>query len=69
MSTPRPYSEEWWLRLDVRNTLRKAVERNKKEMRDKYKHTPLQEAGKKAIETQKKAKKAATSAAIKEAEE
>ena len=24
---PRPYSEEWWLRLDVRNALRRAVER------------------------------------------
>ena len=23
---PEPYSEEWWLRLDVRNALRKAVE-------------------------------------------
>lgn len=28
---PNPYSEEWWLRLDVRNALRKAVERSKKE--------------------------------------
>lgn len=23
---PEPYSEEWWLRLDVRNALRKAIE-------------------------------------------
>jgi len=28
---PKPYSEEWWLRLDVRNALRKSVERIKKE--------------------------------------
>ena len=28
---PKPESEEWWLRLDVRNALRKAVERSKKE--------------------------------------
>jgi len=28
---PKPYSEEWWLRLGVRTALRKAVERSKKE--------------------------------------
>lgn len=27
----RPYSEEWWLCLDVRNALRKAIERSKKD--------------------------------------
>jgi len=29
---PKPYSEEYWLRLDVRNALRKVVERSKKEV-------------------------------------
>ena len=28
---PKPYSEEWWLRLDVRNALRKTVERSQRE--------------------------------------
>ena len=23
---PKPYSEEWWLQLDARNALRKAIE-------------------------------------------
>jgi len=31
MSNPKPYSEEWWLRLDARNALRKAVKRSKRE--------------------------------------
>ena len=31
---PKPYSEEWWLRLDARNALRKAVERSRVEARD-----------------------------------
>ena len=26
MKDPKPDSEEWWLRLDVRNALRKAIE-------------------------------------------
>lgn len=29
-----PYSEEWWLRLDVRNTLRKTIERSKRDAED-----------------------------------
>jgi len=28
---PKPYSEEWWLRLDARNALRRAVERQEAE--------------------------------------
>jgi len=27
---PKPYSEEWWIRLDIRNMLKKAVKRSKK---------------------------------------
>jgi len=34
MMKPKPYSEEWWLRLDARNALRKAVERSRVEARD-----------------------------------
>ena len=34
---PKPYSEDWWLRLDVRNALRKTVEINKKEFESRLK--------------------------------
>ena len=28
---PKPYSEEWWLRLDIHNALRNAIERSQRE--------------------------------------